>query len=112
MCTTCRVHQFEKVEQFTVTSPHNNASWKALDEMLANAEDFYQHLGLPYQVSISSLLKNLISFGGCRRLHPHISHAASAFAFSCCLLASRHRDLTLPSSPACPLWDSELSGLP
>ena len=44
-----RVHQFEKVEQFTVTSPHNNASWKALDEMLGNAEAFYQHLGLPYQ---------------------------------------------------------------
>ena len=46
-----RVHQFEKVEQFTVTSPNNNASWKALDEMLTNAEDFYQHLGLPYQAS-------------------------------------------------------------
>ena len=46
-----RVHQFEKVEQFTVTSPNNNASWQALDEMLTNAEDFYQHLGLPYQAS-------------------------------------------------------------
>ena len=46
----CRVHQFEKVEQFVVTSPHDNASWEALDEMLSNAEEFYQKLGLPYQV--------------------------------------------------------------
>ncbi|KAK9799400.1 hypothetical protein WJX73_002247 [Symbiochloris irregularis] len=45
-----RVHQFEKVEQFYVTSPYDNASWKALDEMLATAESFYQLLGLPYQV--------------------------------------------------------------
>ena len=45
-----RVHQFEKVEQFRVTSPHENASWAALDEMLASAEAFYQALGLPYRV--------------------------------------------------------------
>ncbi len=50
MCALCcRVHQFEKVEQFVVTSPHDGESWKALDEMLANAEGFYQALGLPYQ---------------------------------------------------------------
>ena len=46
----CRIHQFEKVEQFFVTSPHNNASWAALEEMLGNAEDFYTKLGLHYQV--------------------------------------------------------------
>ena len=45
-----RVHQFEKVEQFTVTSPLGNASWEALEEMLATAEEFYQALNLPYQV--------------------------------------------------------------
>ena len=46
----CRVHQFEKVEQFYVTSPFDNESWKALDEMLGTAESFYQLLGLPYKV--------------------------------------------------------------
>lgn len=45
-----RVHQFEKVEQFTVTSPLGNASWEALEEMLSTAESFYQALNLPYQV--------------------------------------------------------------
>ena len=45
-----RVHQFEKVEQFWVTSPNDNASWEALDSMLASAEAFYQALGLPYRV--------------------------------------------------------------
>ena len=33
-----------------MTSPDNDASWAALEEMLTNAEDFYQSLGLPYQV--------------------------------------------------------------
>lgn len=45
-----RVHQFEKVEQFVVTSPHDDESWKVMDEMLANAEDFYASLGLAYRV--------------------------------------------------------------
>lgn len=31
-------------------SPKNGESWKMMDEMLANSEDFYQALGLPYQV--------------------------------------------------------------
>ena len=46
----CRTHQFEKVEQFYVTSPHDDASWEAFEEMLGNAESFYQKLQLPYQV--------------------------------------------------------------
>jgi len=46
---SCRIHQFEKVEQFVVTSPANNASWEAFEEMIGMAEDFYQKLGLPYQ---------------------------------------------------------------
>ena len=49
-----RVHQFEKVEQFFVTSPHEHASWEALEEMLTNAEAFYQALGLPYQACLGS----------------------------------------------------------
>ena len=46
-----RVHQFEKVEQFVITSPHDDESWKVLDEMLANAEEFYQALDLPYRLA-------------------------------------------------------------
>lgn len=46
----CRVHQFEKVEQFVVTSPADNVSWEAFEELIATAEGFYQELGLPYQV--------------------------------------------------------------
>ncbi|MEW5301881.1 MAG: hypothetical protein WDW36_004708 [Sanguina aurantia] len=45
-----RIHQFEKLEQFCITSPEACHSWEAMDEMLGNAEDFYQSLGLPYQV--------------------------------------------------------------
>ncbi|PRW57840.1 serine--tRNA ligase [Chlorella sorokiniana] len=45
-----RVHQFEKVEQFVITSPHDDESWKALEEMIGNAESFYQALGFPYRV--------------------------------------------------------------
>lgn len=45
-----RVHQFEKVEQFCLTSPHDNKSWEMFDEMISNAEEFYQDLGIPYRV--------------------------------------------------------------
>lgn len=45
-----RVHQFEKVEQFVITSPHDDASWKGLEEMIGNAEEFCQLLGIPYRV--------------------------------------------------------------
>eukprot|EP00892_Ulva_mutabilis_P000617 jgi/Ulvmu1/10556/UM065_0010.1 len=45
-----RIHQFEKVEQFVVCSPDDGQSWELMDEMLGNAEAFYQALGIPYRV--------------------------------------------------------------
>nr|GEY01764.1 serine--tRNA ligase [Tanacetum cinerariifolium] len=45
-----RVHQFEKVEQFVITSPNDDDSWKAIEEMITNSEEFYQLLKLPYHV--------------------------------------------------------------
>ncbi|XP_064111773.1 probable serine--tRNA ligase, cytoplasmic isoform X2 [Macrobrachium nipponense] len=45
-----RVHQFQKVEQFCLTSPHDNESWKMMDEMISNAENLCKALGLPYRV--------------------------------------------------------------
>lgn len=45
-----RVHQFEKVEQFVLTSPHDNKSWEMMDEMIGNAEEFCQTLGIPYRI--------------------------------------------------------------
>eukprot|EP01028_Stygiella_incarcerata_P001479 TRINITY_DN1260_c0_g1_i1.p1 TRINITY_DN1260_c0_g1~~TRINITY_DN1260_c0_g1_i1.p1 ORF type:complete len:470 (+),score=142.38 TRINITY_DN1260_c0_g1_i1:167-1576(+) len=43
-----RVHQFEKLEQFVVTSP--DASWEMFEEMMCNAEDFYKSLGIAYRI--------------------------------------------------------------
>ena len=43
-----RVHQFEKVEQFCLTTPEN--SWAMHTEMVKIAEEFYQGLELPYRV--------------------------------------------------------------
>ncbi|KAL3516104.1 hypothetical protein ACH5RR_023006 [Cinchona calisaya] len=45
-----RVHQFEKVEQFCITSSNGNDSWDMHEEMLKNSEEFYQMLKLPYQI--------------------------------------------------------------
>ncbi|XAR48710.1 Serine--tRNA ligase [Bertholletia excelsa] len=45
-----RVHQFEKVEQFCITSPNGNESWEMHEEMIKNSEEFYQLLKIPYQV--------------------------------------------------------------
>lgn len=43
-----RVHQFEKVEQFCITTPEK--SWEMHEEMIKIAEEFYQGLELPYRV--------------------------------------------------------------
>lgn len=53
-----RVHQFEKIEQFILTKPED--SWKVFDEMIATSEEFYQSLGLPYQIVsiVSGALNN------------------------------------------------------
>merc|ERR1719219_3024649 len=55
-----RVHQFEKVEQFMITSPYDNASWEAMDYMINNAETFYKTLGIPYRIVciVSGALNN------------------------------------------------------
>ena len=55
-----RVHQFEKVEQFAICSPHDNESWKIMEEMNGNAEAFYQSLGIPYRIVgiVSGALNN------------------------------------------------------
>ncbi|XP_071736676.1 serine--tRNA ligase-like [Rutidosis leptorrhynchoides] len=45
-----RVHEFDKIEQFCITSPDGNDSWDILEEMIKNAEEFYQMLKLPYRV--------------------------------------------------------------
>ena len=45
-----RVHQFEKVEQFCVTSPDADESWAMQEEMLKSSEDFYKSLNVPYRV--------------------------------------------------------------
>jgi seryl-tRNA synthetase len=43
-----RVHQFSKVEQFVFCCPED--SWKIHEELLANAEEIFMALGLPYHV--------------------------------------------------------------
>ncbi|KAK4531499.1 hypothetical protein CCYA_CCYA08G2356 [Cyanidiococcus yangmingshanensis] len=55
-----RVHQFEKIEQFAVTSPLDGASWEMMERLLANCEEFYQSLGIPYRVVtiVSGALNN------------------------------------------------------
>jgi len=43
-----RVHQFEKVEQFSFTKP--SQSWSEHEFLISNAEELYRGLGLPYRV--------------------------------------------------------------
>ena len=43
-----RVHQFTKVEQFVYCMPED--SWTIHEELLRNAEEIFQGLGLPYRV--------------------------------------------------------------
>jgi seryl-tRNA synthetase len=43
-----RIHQFEKVEQFVFSRPEN--SWEEHEKLLANAEEFFQLLKIPYRI--------------------------------------------------------------
>jgi len=43
-----RTHQFNKIEQFVFCKPED--SWKIHEELLHNAEDIVQKLGLPYRI--------------------------------------------------------------
>jgi len=43
-----RVHQFNKIEQFIFSKPED--SWKLHEELLKNAESFFQSLELPYRI--------------------------------------------------------------
>ncbi|BDC19647.1 serine--tRNA ligase [Acidianus sp. HS-5] len=43
-----RVHQFHKVEQFIFSIPEE--SWKYHQELLSNAEEIFQGLGIPYRI--------------------------------------------------------------
>ena len=45
-----RVHQFNKVEQFSLTRPES--SWDKLELLLANTEELVRDLGLPYRVVV------------------------------------------------------------
>jgi len=47
-----RVHQFEKFEQFIFSKPED--SWKLQQEMLDNAQEFYEKLEIPYRVVLLS----------------------------------------------------------
>ena len=43
-----RIHQFEKVEQFVFCRPEQ--SWEEHEKLIANAEEFFQMLKIPYRV--------------------------------------------------------------
>lgn len=43
-----RVHQFHKVEQYVFAKPEE--SWDVFEEMIRNAEELFQGLGLPHRV--------------------------------------------------------------
>jgi seryl-tRNA synthetase len=43
-----RVHQFEKIEQFVFAKPEQ--SWEEHERLLANAEELFQQLKIPYRV--------------------------------------------------------------
>jgi seryl-tRNA synthetase len=45
-----RIHEFEKVELYTICEPHNSNS--ELERMLACAEDILKQLGLHYRISL------------------------------------------------------------
>ncbi|CAF4654640.1 unnamed protein product, partial [Rotaria sp. Silwood2] len=62
-CGIFRVYQFEKIEQFCISSRHGNQSWQVFEEMIGNAEEFNKLLGIPYRIVniVSGKLSNVAS---------------------------------------------------
>lgn len=91
----CFSLSFVQVEQFTITSPHDDESWKMMDEMIGNAEAFYQALGIPYRIVniVSGALNNAAAKkldleawfpgSGKRFLSSHCNNFASPLAIDC-----------------------------
>jgi tRNA synthetase class II core domain (G, H, P, S and T) len=90
-----RVHQFEKIEQFCITSPEGDESEKMHKIMIENCKDFYKSLGLCFRVVsvVSGELNNAaakkydleawsrpIPFSFCFS-SPFFSHAFHSFSF-------------------------------
>lgn len=56
-----RLHQFEKIEQFCITSPNDNKSWEMHEEMIKNAEEFYQLVSF-FSFHLSGFYVNIESY--------------------------------------------------
>lgn len=56
-----RVHQFEKIEQFCVTSPNGNDSWDMHEEMIKNSEDFYKMVPHIFAYDFASYIRQHIT---------------------------------------------------
>jgi seryl-tRNA synthetase len=112
-----RIHQFEKVEQFAITTPEE--SWAMHEEMINTCEDFYKGLGLPYQVVkiVSGALNNaaakksvirqqLNQSNNCPVVPDSFAHHASCFLFVFLLsgtISRRGSLLSVCSASWCPL---------
>lgn len=51
------------MEQFCLTSPYDDKSWRMMEEMISNAEEFYKTLEIPYRIVniVSGALNNAAS---------------------------------------------------
>ena len=76
-----RVHQFEKVEQFCITSPIGNSSWEMHEEMLKNSEEFYQNVSLLFtHLSFLGCVYSFLGFVNVKiPVQPTIFHISSAY---------------------------------
>lgn len=66
-----RVHQFEKIEQFCVTSPNGNDSWEMHEEMIKNSEDFYQEVWIGALLTINIFIYLYIGLVFFTNLYKH-----------------------------------------
>lgn len=94
-----RQHQFDKVEMVRIEKPEN--SWDALEEMVRDAEDVLQQLGLPYRVI--TLCTGDMGFGAAKtydlevwmpaqNTYREISSCSNCEAFQARRMHTRYRD--------------------
>lgn len=96
-----RVHQFEKVEQFTFCHPEE--SWIEHEKMLALSEEFLKQLGIPYQVlllcsgetgKISAKTYDIEAWMSGQNAYREIVSCSNCLEYQARRLAIRFRDKT------------------
>jgi len=93
-----RVHQFNKVEQVVFSKPED--SWRIHEELIANAEEFFKALDLPYRIvnictgdigTVAAKKYDLEAWMPAQQKYREVVSASNCTSYQACRLGIRYR---------------------